>query len=91
MNLNLEIAVVLDGKRTTVGTLRLDFPFMLPQRKHLSKREQQVLDLVVTGKSNKEIATEVGVTERTVKFHVSKLLSRFGAKSRIELAAKTKY
>ncbi|HEX7833496.1 MAG TPA: response regulator transcription factor [Thermoanaerobaculia bacterium] len=48
----------------------------------LSPREREVLKLIATGKSNKEIATSLGVTERTAKFHVTAILTKLGADNR---------
>jgi two-component system nitrate/nitrite response regulator NarL len=45
-----------------------------------------VLALVAEGKSNKEIAQALKVTERTVEFHVSNILSKLGLTSRVEAA-----
>jgi DNA-binding NarL/FixJ family response regulator len=50
----------------------------------LSARERQVLLLVAKGKSNKEIATELGITEATVKCHVSVILMRLNASDRTQ-------
>lgn len=50
----------------------------------LSRRELQVLQLLATGMSNKEIARDTGITEGTVKFHVTAVMSKLGAKSRTE-------
>lgn len=51
----------------------------------LSTREQQVLDLLVSGQSNKQIARQLDITERTVKAHVSAILEKSGVRDRIEL------
>ncbi|HUJ20985.1 MAG TPA: LuxR C-terminal-related transcriptional regulator, partial [Bryobacteraceae bacterium] len=51
----------------------------------LSAREAQVLDSVTWGRSNKEIAGILVITERTVKFHVSNILSKLGLERRTEL------
>lgn len=48
----------------------------------LSPREREVLRLVAAGRSNKEIASELGVTERTVKFHVTAIFNKLGAENR---------
>jgi DNA-binding NarL/FixJ family response regulator len=48
----------------------------------LSTRERQVLGLVAKGKSNKEIAVELGITEATVKCHVSVILMRLNSSDR---------
>lgn len=44
-------------------------------------RERQVLDLLCTGSSNKEIARELGISSRTVEIHRMKALRRLGAKN----------
>jgi DNA-binding NarL/FixJ family response regulator len=56
-------------------------------RPRLTPREQQVLSYVLLGKANKEIADQVNLSVRTVKFHVSSLLLKYGVRGRGELAA----
>ena len=51
----------------------------------LTVREVEVLDAVAQGLQNKEIAAQLAITERTVKFHVSSLMGKFGAGNRTEL------
>jgi DNA-binding NarL/FixJ family response regulator len=51
-------------------------------RKRLTRREEEIIRLMVSGESNKEIGNTLGVTERTVKFHVSNALQKLQAKSR---------
>ena len=51
---------------------------------NLSVRERQVLELIARGKSNKEIAADLGITEATVKCHVSVILSRLNASDRTQ-------
>jgi DNA-binding CsgD family transcriptional regulator len=53
----------------------------------LSPREREVLALLVGGSRNQEIADSLGISENTVKFHVSNLLHKAGARSRAELVA----
>jgi DNA-binding NarL/FixJ family response regulator len=53
---------------------------------HLSQRELQVAWLVADGKSNREIANQLGFAETTAKFHVAGLLRRFGTDSRTKAA-----
>lgn len=53
----------------------------------VSPRERDVLALVAAGRRNRAIAEELGISENTVKFHVSNLLHKSGATSRAELAA----
>jgi DNA-binding NarL/FixJ family response regulator len=52
----------------------------------LTERELEVLRLLAQGKSNKEIAAALTITERTVKFHVSAILGKLGASNRTEAA-----
>jgi DNA-binding NarL/FixJ family response regulator len=53
---------------------------------HLTDRERQVLDLILTACSNREIARQLGIEERTVKAHVGRLMRKTGADNRIELS-----
>jgi NarL family two-component system response regulator LiaR len=63
-----------------------------PDIQPLTPRETEVLRLLMRGLQNKEIAVELVVTERTVKFHVSGILRKLGAGNRTEAAAiATKY
>ncbi|MHB1022682.1 MAG: response regulator [Acidobacteriaceae bacterium] len=50
----------------------------------LSSRERQVLKLLANGKSNRDIAAELGITEATVKCHVSVILMRLNASDRTQ-------
>lgn len=52
----------------------------------LTARQRQVLDLLVRGLANRDIATELGMAESTVRGHVSELLAEFGARNRTEAA-----
>lgn len=51
----------------------------------LSRREREVLDLLLENLANKEIANKLHISERTVKFHVSSLLSKFSVRRRTDL------
>ena len=52
----------------------------------LSRRQSQILTLLVQGLKNKEIATQLGISEGTVKCYLTKLFDKVGAKDRFELA-----
>jgi DNA-binding NarL/FixJ family response regulator len=52
----------------------------------LTSREQQVLELILMARSNREIATQLGIEERTVKAYVGRLMRKTGADNRIKLS-----
>lgn len=52
----------------------------------LSPRQKEILHSIVRNHANKEIASHLNITVRTVKFHISALLSKFGVQNRSELA-----
>lgn len=62
-------------------------PEPLPQFSQLSTRERDVLRLLASGARNAEIAEELLISVNTVKFHVSNLLRKVGARNRAELIA----
>ncbi|HYA95352.1 MAG TPA: response regulator transcription factor [Terriglobales bacterium] len=51
-----------------------------------TEREKEVLELLVAGRSNKEIGSALGIEERTVKAHVAKLMRKVGVQNRIALS-----
>ena len=53
---------------------------------HLTERERQVLELILLARSNREIARQLGIEERTVKAHVGRLMRKTGADNRIGLS-----
>jgi DNA-binding NarL/FixJ family response regulator len=55
-------------------------------RPDLSAREIQVLELIVRGLANKQIAYHLGIAEHTVKNHVKNILSKLGAQDRTQAA-----
>jgi DNA-binding NarL/FixJ family response regulator len=52
----------------------------------LSPRETEVLRLVAAGRANKEIGRKLGIGEKTVKTHVSRILGKLGVRSRTQAA-----
>ena len=52
----------------------------------ITDREKQVLQMLVSGLSNKEIGAPLGIAERTVKAHIAKMLRKIGVHNRIELS-----
>jgi two-component system nitrate/nitrite response regulator NarL len=55
-------------------------------REHLTSREMDVLQLVVQGATNKEIANALSITENTVKKHLQSILSKLHLQNRIQAA-----
>lgn len=53
----------------------------------LTRREREVLKMVADGRSNKQIARALKITERTVKFHVTTILNKLGAENRAQAVA----
>lgn len=58
---------------------------VVAREKHLSPRERDVLRSLLRGDSSQDIATALGISPRTVKFHQANLLRKLGADSRLEL------
>lgn len=54
-------------------------------QKGLSNRESEVAELVTKGLSNKEVANQLFVTEKTVKFHLTNIYKKMNVKSRAQL------
>lgn len=55
-------------------------------REELSQREIETLQMLVKGKSNKEIATALGISEATVKTHLQNLFNKLGVHDRVSAA-----
>ena len=55
-------------------------------RASFTDREKEVLELLVAGRSNKEIGSPLGIGERTVKAHVAKLMRKVGVQNRVALS-----
>jgi len=84
------IAQVYDGQTWTplrAGKPALSMPAVNQSAgpEGYTERELQVLDLLHTGQSNREIASALRIEERTVKSHVARLLKKMGVKNRTAL------
>lgn len=55
-------------------------------RTEFTRREQEVLEMLASGRSNREIADPLGIEVRTVKAHVAKLMRKVGVHNRIALS-----
>lgn len=80
------IAVVLRGELWAERSV-LSHLVKAPQAPTLTPREHDVLSLLLQGLSNKQIAQELGIAEKTVKVYVSALLDKLEARSRADLIA----
>jgi DNA-binding NarL/FixJ family response regulator len=52
----------------------------------LSEREREVAQLVATGRSNAEIASQLYLSEATIKSHIARILARLGLRDRVQVA-----
>jgi len=71
------------------GELQLDPAIarsLIEAAPELTPRELDVVELVATGKANKEIADRLSISERTARSHVSSILSKLSLESRTQLA-----
>ncbi|MDP9275669.1 MAG: helix-turn-helix transcriptional regulator [Chloroflexota bacterium] len=62
----------------------------MPIQRPLTPRQHVILRNVALGKTNKDIAAELGISEQGVKVHISRLLERYGAQNRVELVSLTR-
>ncbi len=69
-----------------VSALSHDRPAGRDPAEQLTRREREVLDLIVRGRSNKRIALELGIAEKTVKTHVGHVLAKLGVADRTQAA-----
>jgi DNA-binding CsgD family transcriptional regulator len=60
----------------------------MTSQKTLTNREQEVVTLLLEGKSNKQIAASLHITERTVEFHLNNIYTKHEVSSRVELVVK---
>ncbi len=81
------VRAVLAGELWFPDFVTTQMPRELPARiADLTPQQRCVLELVCQGKHNKEIATELGVTEATIKAHVTQILHKLGVRSRTQAA-----
>lgn len=80
---------LLDGiRRAAAGGMAFGVRPSLSDRARLSRRELEVVALVIEGRSNDEIGAALGIGAKTVETHLARLFERFGVASRTELATR---
>ncbi|MFI6100244.1 ATP-binding protein [Lentzea sp. NPDC051213] len=81
MDLELEDAISF-----AIGENLAEEPVPVPEVTPLTRREQQVADLIAGGMSNKEIAAKLVIARRTAEGHVERILQKLGFTSRAQVA-----
>jgi two-component system, NarL family, nitrate/nitrite response regulator NarL len=76
-----------DRMRDMVEALRrLSSPAPPSPAESLTRRERQIVAAIVQGATNKDISAQLGLSEQTVKNHISHIFDKVGVSSRLELA-----
>jgi DNA-binding CsgD family transcriptional regulator len=87
-----DVAILVPAEKTLANRLASRAQELLEEGRAfaipvpLSPRQREILHAVIHNRTNKEIASELNITVRTVKFHVSSLLAKFDVQDRSELA-----
>src|SRR5215470_400106 len=76
--------VMLDPELGLALAKRIRVPQRFESSEDLTERETEVLRLLGEGYSNREMAERLGISEHTVKFHISSILGKLGAETRTE-------
>lgn len=82
----INVQLLADLKSKQGNTLQVESTSALLET--LTKRERQMIDAIVTGETNKEIAEKLFISEQTVKWHIHQLYQKFGVKNRASAIAK---
>lgn len=78
----VQIAIARDGQ---ARAQRANYVAVEARLAHLTTREREVLDAVVAGRLNKQIANDLGIVEKTVKVHRARVMSKMGVRTLAEL------
>jgi DNA-binding NarL/FixJ family response regulator len=86
MSLEQAISYALEVIATAPSVVPKAAPTAMPSI-DLTPREREVMALVAQGLTNRQIAVEMGIAERTADTHISRILHKLGVSSRLEVAA----
>lgn len=64
--------------------------YMNNQRNPLTQKEQEILSLIAKGATSKDISAQLYLTDGTIRNYISEIISKLGAKNRVDAAAKAK-
>ncbi len=81
------LALIKDELKETYGKVNIEELVVADTQDPLTEREKEVLQLILEGKTNKEIGESMYIGERTVKFHLGNIYSKYGVKGRSELVS----
>lgn len=85
-----DLSDIASGKTVYSKNLKLSFTRKPQDGKLANKKEKQILTLLGHGKTYQEIGTEIGLSKRTVEYHVGRLKDRFSSKTVAELIGRAK-
>lgn len=82
---NLSQTAAISAKRPEMDELLENTLLNVKRDKSLTRREAEILRLIVSGKTNKKIARKIHRTERTVEYHRNRLMRKLGAHNAVDL------
>jgi DNA-binding NarL/FixJ family response regulator len=71
------------GKSVLSAFIRIDGELAMTTLSDLTARELEILQLVLEGYTNKAIAAEISVSEKTVEFHLDNIYTKIGVRTRL--------
>jgi ATP/maltotriose-dependent transcriptional regulator MalT len=84
----IHVQLLADIKKKSGNTLQINPS--IPLLENFTKREREMLDTIVTGETNKEIAEKLFISEQTVKWHLHQLYQKLGVRNRTSAIAKAR-
>jgi DNA-binding NarL/FixJ family response regulator len=82
----VEQGLIWSSRRVLATFVERNASKRVPAGMEFTKREKEVLEMLVAGRSNREIAAPLGIEVRTVKAHVAKLMRKVGVQNRVALS-----